>query len=364
MSGGVDSSVAAALLKKQGFEVIGIFMDFGTTLNDQHTTYKLENRCCSIEQQEDARKVAKRLDISLYTVNFKEVFKTKIIQYFLDEYKIGRTPNPCVMCNKVIKFDLLLKKAFDLGCKYLATGHYIRKSKVKNSKSKVRYKLFRAKDKEKDQSYFLYNLTQEQLKHLLFPIGDYIKIEVRKLARKFGLPVFKKRESQEICFIPGKSHYEFLKCHLKNFKKGPIKTLDGKKVGIHEGLSLYTIGQRKNIKIGGIGPFYVIKADFNTNILYVTDDSQDKNLYSDKFLIKDVNWIPDIKPKLPLKTEVKTRYRHPSIKAILEEKNRQILVKLGSPQRAVTPGQSAVFYENDELLGGGIIDKTVNARHR
>ena len=354
MSGGVDSSVAAAMLKNQGYDIVGVFMLFWA---ESSIASERENKCCSIEAQEDARKVAKKLGIPFYVLDFANVFRRQIVNYFLKQYASGRTPNPCIECNRWIKFDLLLKKALGMGADYIATGHYVRlRREIRNPKSEIRnykYKLFRARDSQKDQSYFLYTLGQKQLKYALFPLGDYTKPEVRKLADKWGLP-YRKRESQEICFIPEKNHNEFLKRYLK-LESGKI-VCGGKIIGEHKGLPLYTIGQRKEIKLSG-GPYWVIGFDFKKNLLKVTDVPNDPLLYRENLEAQKVNWISGKEPKLPLKTKVKIRYRHPAVAAVIKQiKSKKVYqVKLNQPQRAVTPGQSVVFYKNDELLGGGII---------
>ncbi|MDD5291552.1 MAG: tRNA 2-thiouridine(34) synthase MnmA [Patescibacteria group bacterium] len=350
MSGGVDSSVAAKLLKDQGCDLLGIFLHFWK----DEKAGEAENKCCSIEALMDARRVCSNINMPFYTLNFSHIFKKEVVDYFLNEYKKGGTPNPCIRCNKLVKLGLLIERAKQLGFDYVASGHYVRLKKTGRQ-----YRLFRAKDKNKDQSYFLWTLTQGQLGHLLFPLGDYKKEEVRKIAGKFKLPVASKKESQEICFIPGKSHNDFLKRYLK-LKSGPIKTLDGKKVGEHQGLPLYTIGQRRGVEIGGIGPFYVAKCDYKTNTLYVVKDGDDPALCNDKLVADNVNWIAGREPKLPLACEAVIRYRHKQVKCKIEklkaENNRgRYSVKFKKPQRAITPGQSVVFYRKDEVLGGGVI---------
>ncbi|MDD5032322.1 MAG: tRNA 2-thiouridine(34) synthase MnmA [Patescibacteria group bacterium] len=400
MSGGVDSSVAAKLLKDQGYNLAGIFLHFWKDETPLTPLVKggdnspfpfskggiVENKCCSLEALIDARRVCQKVGLPLYTLNFSDIFKKKVVDYFLDEYKKGNTPNPCIRCNKLVKLGWLVERAKKLGFNYVASGHYalIKKTRKQENnhrqggtgKTKFIYKLYKGKDEDKDQSYFLYTLTQEQLSRLLFPLGDYKKEEVRRIAKKFGLPVAAKKESQEICFIPGKSHNEFLKKYLK-LKPGPIKTLDGIKVGEHQGLPLYTIGQRKGVEVGGIGPFYVAKRDYKTNTLYVVKDGNDPVLYNDKLVVENVNWIAGEEPKLPLICEAVIRYRHKPAKCKVEklenkktrkQKNKKTitakagqgkqeiyLVKFEEPQRAITPGQSVVFYNKDEVLGGGVI---------
>jgi tRNA-specific 2-thiouridylase len=338
MSGGVDSSTGAALLKEAGFDVIGVFMKFwaGGGLNKEY------NRCCSKEAEKRARKVASVLKIPLYVLDFKKEFKNKIVDPFLSAHKKGITPNPCVVCNKQIKFGLLLKKARSLGADFIATGHYARIKKEGKS-----WVLMKAKDEKKDQSYFLWKLNQSQLKRILFPVGGYRKIEVRKLAKDFKLPVFDIPESQEICFVP-KTTKEFLKKYLK-IKPGRIVDVKGKVLGSHQGLWFYTIGQRKGIELGK-GPFYVVSKDKKRNLLIVSRNKKD--LYRKQAVLKKINWISGKEPKLPLKVQVKIRYQHKPAKAAISKKH---ILKFDKAQRAITPGQSAVFYEKSKVLGGGVI---------
>ena len=373
MSGGVDSSVTAALLKRQGHEVVGIFLHFWKEEEPPLTKggrgdLNFENKCCSAEALMDARRVANKIHIPLYTMNFSGIFKKQVVDDFLSEYQGGRTPNPCVRCNKLVKLGRLLKQAKKLGFDYLASGHYAR---TRNGK------LYKAKDKAKDQSYFLYTLNQNELKHLLFPLGNYTKSQVRGLAKKFKLPVADKPDSQEICFIPEKSHNEFLRRHLK-LKPGLIKLLTpfnkgGKGdfkcevLGRHLGLPLYTIGQRKGIAIGGAGPYYAAKMDWKKNILYVVKDGNDKRLYGKKLIAKGVNWLSGAAPKLPLKCQAVIRYGHKPIQSTVTKTGDNYRVKFRQAQRAITPGQSVVFYsprsspkamvwgQGGEVLGGGII---------
>ncbi|MFA4833443.1 MAG: tRNA 2-thiouridine(34) synthase MnmA [Patescibacteria group bacterium] len=378
MSGGVDSSVAAKLLKDQGHDLLGIFLHFWKDENNPpNPLYQggaAENKCCSLEALMDARRVCSNIGIPFYTLNFSSIFKKEVVDDFLDEYKKGNTPNPCIRCNKLVKLGLLVERAKKLGFDYVASGHYVKNQKPKTKNQK--YKLYRAKDKNKDQSYFLYTLTQEQLEHLLFPLGNYIKEGVRKIAGASGLPVAAKKESQEICFISGKSHNDFLKRYLK-LKPGPIKLLPhpgpllirrgeelrqpaerrGEVIGKHQGLPLYTIGQRKGVEIGGVGPFYVAKCDYKSNTLYVVKDGDDPALYDSKLIAGNVNWIAGQEPKIPLTCEAVIRYRHKPTKCKVTKSKvkSSYIVKFKKPQRAITPGQSVVFYKKDEVLGGGVI---------
>ncbi len=391
ISGGVDSSVAAALLKKNGYDVAGVFMHFWSepdgspTRKDAKFTpldnpisnvagakvRKIESKFCSVEAERIACRVAEKLSIPFYVFHFEKEFKKEVVDYFLKEYREGRTPNPCVVCNREIKFGLLFKKMLELGFDYLATGHYVRikYDYLKKSTGVEKFKLLKAKDKTKDQSYFLWSLWQKQLSRLLFPVGDYTKKEVYEMAKKWKV-AYRKSESFDICFIAGKDHNEFLKKRLK-MKPGPIIDTKDKSVGWHEGLPLYTKGQRKDIKIGGTGPYYVIDKDFKTNTLIVTNKQFDNRLYKKSLVAKRVNWVLGKEPKLPLKCQARIRYGHKAVPSIVKSLPRtetkflvrglkskiksQLFVEFNKSQRAVTPGQSVVFYHRNELLGGGII---------
>jgi tRNA-specific 2-thiouridylase len=354
LSAGVDSSVAAALLKNQGYDVVCVFLHFWKEPGQDSLR---ENKCCSLESQQDARKVAQILDIPLYTVNAAQEFKKEVVDYFLEETKGGRTPNPCVVCNDRIKFNFLFRKMLEMDADFVATGHYA-KIKEKNGK----YHLYTSCDEEKDQTYFLYSLNQKQLSRILFPVGEYKKPEIRKIGEREKLPVFDKDDSQGLCFTAEKTPTEFIKRNLK-LKKGDILLNDGKKIGTHDGLELYTIGQRKGINIGGNGPYYVVERDFKKNTLIVTNDDASDDIRKKEMLVEIKNWIAD-KPKLPLEINVKIRYRHQLVRGIIKKdlnskfkvKGDVCRVEFFEPQKAVTPGQSAVFYADDnEVLGGGII---------
>lgn len=358
MSGGVDSSVAAQLLKNQGYDVAGVFLHFW---KDDSAGPKAENRCCSLESMLDAKEVAAKIGIPLYTFNFSEPFKKAVVDNFLSEYAAGRTPNPCVVCNRKIKIGLLLKHARALGYDYLATGHYLNIKKVGRE-----YKLFKAKDVNKDQTYFLYTFGPEELKHLLFPLGGYIKPQVRKLAEKFDLKVAHKAESQDICFLSG-DHNNFLKKYLQ-LKPGDIRLLEtNEKIGEHLGLPLYTIGQRRGL-VGGTGPYYVAKFDYKKNILYVVKNWNENILYQPGLIAKKVNWLSGKSPQKAFKCEAVIRYGHKAVKCTVTPKNKKsikdkklaptysdYIVTFNKPQRAVTPGQSIVFYDKKQVLGGGLI---------
>lgn len=348
MSGGVDSSVSAQLLKNQGHDVSGVFLNFWKDKTDPE---KQENKCCSQEALLDAKKVAEKIGIPFFTLDFAQEFKSLVVDYFISEYENGRTPNPCIVCNKQIKIGLLLKKAKELGFDGVASGHYLKRE---DRDGEIR--VYRAKDRNKDQSYFLYTFTQAEIKKLYFPLGKYTKAEVREIASKYGLPTASKAESQDICFLSG-SHNIFLKRHLK-LKPGPIKRReDNKVIGEHQGLALYTLGQRKGIEIGGTGPYYVAEKDKKTNTLWVVGSWNDNLLYQKEFQIEQATWMDKEKPALPLSCQVIIRYGHEALPCKVEKgtKKRELKVILKKSTRAVTAGQSAVFYQRNRVLGGGVI---------
>ena len=345
MSGGVDSSVAAALLKDKGYQVIGLTMCFN--LPDAQTG---KPACCGASAITDAKRVADILGIRHYVLNFGKDLQEKVIADFIDQYSRGLTPNPCVRCNELIKFQALLKKALGLGMDHLATGHYARIVKAGN-----KYWLKKAKDKQKDQSYFLYRLTQEKLKRILFPLGELTKEKVRQLARKFKLPVAEKKDSQEICFITG--HYqEFLKSRLKGkFSPGDIVDASGRVLGKHKGIPFYTIGQRDKLGLACGYPVYVLQIDSRKNELVV--GKKEETLKS-KFLVKDMVFPG---AGLKKKTQLMVRIRHLSSEALAWVKpvGKKAEVVFKKPSFAITPGQSAVFYEKDAVVGGGIIEEVL-----
>ncbi len=354
MSGGVDSSVAAALLQKKGFEVIGIFMKFWSEAMVGRNNSQAEER---------AKQVASILNIPFYVLSAKKIFKKEVVDYFLQEYQQSRTPNPCVVCNKKIKFGVLLKRVLTLKYDYIATGHYVRlrreipkqhygQSPLAKAKLQIpNYKLFRGKDKTKDQSYFLWQLTQKELAKLLFPLGDYTKTEVKKLAEKLKLPIIGIFESQGICFIQTTIN-DFLSRYLRP-DPGIIVDKAGRAIGQHQGLAFYTIGQRKGVGVSG-GPYYVLKKDIKKNLLIVTKQLRDLN--RKEFSVKKVNWLSSEKFDMSLKVKAQIRYRHPAKSAIIQiKKNSRNKVVFVTPQRAITSGQSVVFYRGQELLGGGVI---------
>ena len=347
MSGGVDSSVAAILLKKQGYEVIGLFMrnwDAGVN-NDVLGNPTLTNNICPQEQDyNDAVEVCKKIDIPLYRVDFVKEYWDYVFTYFLDELKNGRTPNPDIMCNKYIKFDMFVKEAKKLGADYIATGHYAR---IKDGK------LLRAIDDNKDQTYFLSQLSNKQLSNVLFPIGDLPKPEVRKIAEEYGLITAKKKDSTGICFIGERNFKEFLKNYLPNIPGDIVNIETNEVLGKHIGLMYYTIGQRKGLDIGGYADkLFVVGKDLNKNILYVAIGEDNPYLKSTSCIIDTVNWISDKKPS---KCTAKFRYRQKDNDVELEYlDNGEILVKYDNV-KSVTPGQACVLYDGEEVLGGGII---------
>jgi tRNA-uridine 2-sulfurtransferase len=363
MSGGVDSSVAALLLKQQGYQIVGLTMQLVPCGGEKRSG------CCGIEAVRLAQRVCQRLRAPHYVVNFREPFKKSVIKNFIQEYGRGYTPNPCVVCNEKIKFDLLLRRAKEIGAAYLTTGHY---ATIKSSGQELC--LFKGKDKNKDQSYFLYRLDQEQLKYLLFPLGNLTKPQVRQIALKNKLDSAKRPESQEICFIPDNNYRQFLLNNGLTNKPGQIIDKNKKVIGQHEGLFNYTIGQRKGLGISGSKPLYVIKNDIKKNQLVV---GLEKDLYQKKCLIKNITWISGSAPKLPLSISAKIRYRSPEAPATLKKQGQKLICQFIKPQRAITPGQSIVFYlprghraslgglprgrmatlrgQGEQVIGGGII---------
>lgn len=354
MSGGVDSSLAAKILVDEGHEVMGIFLSFWK----DPKAMNVENKCCSARSLMDARAVCTQLGIRLYVLDFSDVFKKDVVDNFLSEYEVGNTPNPCVRCNKFVKLGLLIEKSLALGYDYVATGHYARIKKQKfflGSRKTSKYQLLRGVDSKKDQSYYLYKFSQKELSHLIFPLGKYTKGQVRGMAKEANLLVATKTESQEICFVPN-DHRDFLRNYL-NLKSGSIKTLDEKEVGRHQGLPLYTIGQRKGVEIGGLGPFYVVKKDLVNNVLYVTNDPLNKALFENKLKVKDVSWVEG-GIKLPLVCQAMIRYGASPVECIIKKNNslaNEYFVSFNEVVRAITLGQSIVFYDKDVVLGGGVI---------
>lgn len=353
MSGGVDSSVAAFLLKEQGYQVIGIFMKNWGEEDD-------EGYCTAADDYDDVKKVCFQLDIPYYTVNFEKEYWNRVFKYFLEEYEQGRTPNPDVICNKEIKFRSFLDHALKLDADYIATGHYARID-YKNE-----YLLLRGKDSGKDQSYFLCTLGQEQLARTIFPIGDLLKDEVRTIAAEQKLKTADKKDSTGICFIGERNFKEFLSSFLPG-QPGEIRTFSEKVVGKHDGLMYYTLGQRRGLGIGGgMGdgtgkPWYVAGKDLKKNVLYVVQGSDHPALYSSGLVASEFHWVSGEPPSLEFYCTAKFRYRQADqeVKVILDS-NQQGRVVFRKPQKAVTPGQFVVLYNDEVCLGGGIIDYTTN----
>ncbi|WP_350342422.1 tRNA 2-thiouridine(34) synthase MnmA [Proteinivorax tanatarense] len=348
MSGGVDSSVTALLLKRQGYNVIGVFMK-------NWDEKKLSGVCTATEDYNDVRKVCDHIGIPYYTVNFEKEYWDRVFTYFLNEYKRGRTPNPDVMCNKEIKFAAFLDYALKIGADYLATGHYAQVRYIDGE-----YKLIKGVDNNKDQTYFLNTLNQQQLSKAMFPIGDIDKKKVREIAKEADLPTATKKDSTGICFIGERNFKEFLQNYLPA-KPGPMKTFDGKVKGQHQGLMYYTLGQRKGLGIGGSGtgePWFVIEKDLKNNILYV-EQGEHPRLYKESLIATDLHWVSDKPKPKEFECQAKVRYRQSDqrCKVILNDDSTcKVIFK--EKQRAVTPGQAVVFYKGEECLGGGIIETT------
>ena len=355
MSGGVDSSVAAIILKEQGYEVIGLFMrNWDSSINNDYLgNPNLNNNICPQEEDyNDALKVCESLNIPLHRIDFVKEYWDYVFEYFLSELKNGRTPNPDIMFNKYIKFDMFVKEAKRLGADYIATGHYARI---------VDGKLLKGIDHNKDQTYFLSQLSKEQLSNVLFPVGDLEKPRVREIASKYNLITAKKKDSTGICFIGERNFTKFLENYLPNIPGDIVNIETKEKVGTHIGLMYYTIGQRKGLNLGGNQDrIYVVGKDLNKNILYIAHGDENKYLVSTSAIIEQVNWIGDIKPK---KCCAKFRYRQPDNDVELEFlDDGNILVSYEQGIKSVTPGQACVFYLGEECLGGGII-KEVQKNH-
>jgi tRNA-specific 2-thiouridylase len=349
MSGGVDSSVTAALLLKRGFEVIGITMRLGSQDDASHDPARPS--CCSIESVEDARRVAGQLGIPFYAVNFEAAFKEEVVNYFCEEYSAGRTPNPCIVCNEKLKFGKLLRLTYELEAHYVATGHYARISRDEHIN---RHILRKGVDAQKDQSYALFSLTQDQLKHTLTPLGDYTKPEVRNIAESLSLKVAQRPESQELCFISDNNYNRFLQERISDHvEPGPILDMAGNVVGEHRGIQLYTIGQRKGL--GSFGkPMYVVKVDPSANAIVIgTKD----DLRRDRLTASGANFIGIPKLNKPMKVTAKIRYNDPGAEGIASPlSDDRFEIVFNQPRVAVTPGQAVVLYDGDTVLGGGWID--------
>jgi tRNA-specific 2-thiouridylase len=345
MSGGVDSSVAAALLKEQGYEVIGMMLRLWSEPGKEDS-----NRCCTPDSMAQARRVAAKLDLPFYVIDAKDVFRETVVEYFLDGYARGETPNPCLICNRKIRWTFLLDHALALGADFMATGHYARVQRDETGKSV----LLRAIDHSKDQSYVLHVLDQEKLKRALFPVGDYTKPEIRQIAEKHGLPTASRKDSQDLCFLAGDDYRNFLQRNAAEMlRPGEIVTRDGKVLGEHTGLANYTIGQRKGLGIASSVPLYVITKHAIRNTLIV---GRQDELGSRELTARDVNWLLGETPREAFRAEVKVRYTAKEAKAWVTPKGEdQVEVAFDAPVRDITAGQAAVFYRGDEVAGGGII---------
>ena len=368
MSGGVDSSVAALLLKKQGYDVVGVFM----------RCFNIDG--CAEKDAEDARRVAEKLGIPFYVWDFEKEYKKKVVEYMVKGYKKGITPNPDVMCNREIKFGLFLEKALKIGTDYVATGHYVKLGfRIKNleyrkqnkklqSLNPKSYILYSARDSAKDQSYFLWTLTQKQLKHCLFPIGDYLKSEVRKIAKKAGLSTAEKKDSQGICFLGKVSLGDFLKKYIPEKRGDVLLALSDakgnvfyKKIGKHKGAHFYTIGQRHGLGIGGSKkPYYVVEKNVKKNIIVVAEGDDNPALYKKEIKLTNVNFISfvhsNILQNVGMNILTRVRYRQPLVSATLKIENLKLKIKFDASVKFIAPGQSAVFYsKKGKMLGGGVI---------
>ncbi|MBE3590329.1 MAG: tRNA 2-thiouridine(34) synthase MnmA [Firmicutes bacterium] len=354
MSGGVDSSVAAALLKEQGYEVIGVTMNLWP--EDEPGVVQERGGCCGLGAVFDARAVADRLGIPYYVLNFRDVFEEQVIDRFAADYARGRTPNPCLLCNRYIKFEALLKKARQMGADYVATGHYAR---VDRDPLTGRYRLRRAVDARKDQSYALYALTQDQLAQTLLPLGAFTKPEVRRMAAERGLFVATKPDSQEICFVASGRYTEVVQARApEGMRPGPILDLDGREIGRHPGLAAFTVGQRRGLGLQGGRPLYVVALDPERNAVIV---GPEEALESEGLLAEDVHWIAGAPPEEPRRVQAKIRYQGRLVPGVVQaEPGGRARLDFDEPARAVTPGQAVVFYDGDEVLGGGTI---VSALH-
>ena len=362
MSGGVDSSAAAALLKEQGHELVGFTMqlwDQRRGINKDENGDPLPSRCCSLDDVYDARRVAEELGFPFYVLNLEKDFERDVVQPFVSSYLNGETPIPCVACNSRLKFASLDRLAESLGCDKVATGHYAR---VQYDETANRYRLFRGRNPEKDQSYFLWELTQDQLSRAMFPLGEMSKAEVREVARDHSMAVAEKAESQEICFVPDGNYSGFIDRYLAATDaedrlpgNGEIVDSSGEVIGQHGGIHRYTVGQRRGIGIASSKPLYVVSIDAARNRVVVGDDAE---LAGNSFTAAGVNWIFSDGPPAPVRAEVRVRYRHTAAPAVITPlANNRVQVAFDEPQRAITPGQATVFYRGDEVVGGGWIVK-------
>ena len=354
MSGGVDSSVTAALLKQDGYQVIGATMQIWPSNNLAEEAHKFGG-CCSLDAVSEAKSVAHRIGIPHYVMNFRNEFAQKVLANFCQEYSLGRTPNPCIRCNEHIKFDALLNRAKELDADFIATGHYAR---IEHDEANNRYLLKKGVDHRKDQSYVLYMMSQDQLKHALMPLGVFTKEKVRQIAGDLKLSVADKAESQDICFIPDGNYFRFIREYLpEGAKPGPILDREGNTLGEHRGILFYTIGQRKGLGISAEKPLYVVAIDRGRNAIIV---GSKEDVYSVELIAADINWIAKQSPKQPLELKAKIRYRHREADAVITSiSSREAHIKFKQAQMAITPGQAIVFYDKDTVVGGGTIEQTL-----
>ena len=350
MSGGVDSSVAAYLLKEQGYDVVGVTMQIW---QDEDQTVQEENGgCCGLSAVDDARRVAWELGIPYYVMNFKQEFKDHVIDYFIEEYVHGRTPNPCIACNRFVKWESLLKRSMDIGADYIATGHYAQVEKLPNG----RYALKKSVTAAKDQTYALYNLTQDQLAHTLMPVGHYEKPQIREIAERIGIQVANKPDSQEICFIPDHDYAKFIQENSSaKLAPGNFVDLDGNILGQHEGITHYTVGQRKGLGLSMGKPVFVVQIRPETNEV-VIGESQD--VFSSRLTCSHLNWMSiDGLHGEAMRVTAKIRYSHKGAPCTIREMGPDLAeVQFEEPQRAITPGQAVVFYDGEYVVGGGVIE--------